>query len=102
MENVLEAGVWSTTLLSFERTSSVYSFGPAGRVRVLVFWVMTQSASTPWSLLSKSIDPWVSGGFRDPENSKVTWVFAIDSFSLGPAVMAVSSVKEGGAGVGDF
>ena len=35
-ENVREAGVWSTALLSFERTSSVYSFDPAGRARVLV------------------------------------------------------------------
>lgn len=101
-KNVLEAGVWSTTLLSLDRTSKVYSLGPGGTSRVLVFWVAIQSVSIPWSLLSKSIDPCVFDGLTDPENSKGIFVSATDSFSFGPVAMAVSSMKEGGAGAEGF
>lgn len=101
-ENVREAGVWSTVVLSFERTKNVYSFGPTGRVRVLVLGVVTHAVSMPWSLLSKSIDPPVSEGLMDPVNSKVTLVFVTSSFSLGPVVIEVSSIKEGEDGVGGF
>ena len=100
--NTLEAGVWSTTLLSFDRTSRVYSFDPAGRFKVRVLWVVTQSVSTPWSLLSNSIGPWVFVGFTELENPKVCLMSAIDSFSLGPVVIMVSSIKEGVVGVGAF
>jgi FAD synthetase len=76
----------------------VYSFDPAGSKRVRVFWVVTQSASIPWSLLSNSIDPWVFAGLTEPENPKVGLMSAMDSFSLGPVVITVSSVKEGEVG----
>lgn len=77
----------------------MYSLDPAGSKRVRVFWVVTQSVSIPWSLLSNSIDPWVLTGLTEPEKPKVGLMSAMVSFSLGPVVIMVSRIKEGVVGV---